>query len=162
VPHALFRPLVPAALAGVAALCVLASPAAATDEPPPPPPPSPGGAPAPTVGALGPLVNPLTPLIGAPRPATRRRTHRTGRVGVRVRYRRQHSGSCAGVRVLLSGAGVERVEIWVGGRRIGVDRSRPFRINVAGRRLGAHRRIQLRLVQDGRNRTITRRVRRCS
>ena len=66
------------------------------------------------------------------------------------------------MRISLSGPGlkgVKRVDVLAHGRRIGRDRSRPFRLVINGRRLGRARTVQIRLVTAGSVRTITRRLR---
>jgi hypothetical protein len=128
------------AVAAFAALVVIASPASATDDPAP----------------LGPT--------GAP-PSSTQKQSKAGKVRVRVRYRKRAAGSCGGFRISLSGAGtagVTRVDVRAGKRRIGRDRSRPFKLAIGGRRLRGSRKVQISLVGPNGTRTITRRLRSCS
>jgi hypothetical protein len=152
--------LVPVALALLVGLVVAASPAAATDDPAPRPTPQggaqqQGGGGAAPAGAQAPSSQ--APSSQAPSASHRKRASK--RVRVRVRHRKHRRG----VRISLSGPGlkgVTRVDVLANGRRIGRDRSRPFRLVINGRRLGKTRTVQIRLVSAGSVRTLTRRLRR--
>ena len=151
--HAIRHRIVTVGLAALAGLVVAASPAAATDDPAPQPVPQ-GGAP--SGGARAPAHAPA----GGPAPSvSHHRRAAKRRVRVRVRYRKHRKG----VRVSLSGpglTGVKRVDVFVHGRRIASDATRPFRVVISGRRLGGSWKLQIRLVQRVGVRTLTRRLRR--
>jgi hypothetical protein len=134
------------ALSAFAGLVVAASPASATNDP------------APGLSPAGAALPGATPFSGAGRPASTKR----GRVRVRVRYR----SHCGGIRLALSGAGtagLKRVDVRAGGKRIGRDRSRPYRLVLGNKRLKKSRKLKIRLVgSSGKVRTISRTLRSCS
>jgi hypothetical protein len=145
--------LVLVALAVLAGLVFAASPAAATDDPAPRPT-TPGAAQ--PGGGAGPAP------AGGQAPAVAKHKRAGKRVSKRVRVRVRHRKHHRGVRISLSGPGlngVTRIEVLAHGRRIARDRSRPFRMVINGRRLGKTKTVQIRLVQAGSVRTITRRLR---
>jgi hypothetical protein len=138
------------ALAAFAALVVIASPASATDDPAPRTPPA--GAPAPAP---------------APAPTTTTTTTRTaaGKVTIRLRYTKSKAGRCGGIRISASGAGVsglKRVDIQAGKRRVGRDRTRPYRVVIKGSRLKSSKKVKIKLVGPSSTKTVTRSLRSCS
>jgi hypothetical protein len=129
------------ALAAVAALVVIASPASATDDPAPPAP--------------------------APAPTTTTTTTKTatGKVTIRLKYSKAKAGRCGGIRISASGAGVsglKRVDIQAGKRRVGRDRTRPFRVVIKGSRVKRNKKLKIKLVGPTSTKTITRSLRSCS
>ena len=143
--------LVLVAVAALAALVVIASPASATDDPAPSGPVPPAGAPAPPTA------------VPAPAPTTV--TTPTGKVKIYLKYRRASAGRCGGIRIAVSGAGVarlKRVDIRAGTRRVGRDRTRPFHFVVKGSRVKNNKKVKIKLVGPTSTKTVSRRLRKCS
>lgn len=144
--HIIRYRLVLVAVAALAALVVIASPARATDDPAP-------SAPAPSDTAPAPTTTTTTT------------TTTTGKVTIRLRYSKAKAGRCGGIRISASGAGVaglKRVDIQAGKRRVGRDRSRPYRVVIKGSRVKSNKKIKIKLVGPTSTKTITRSLRSCS